>query len=65
MPRRLDPRRIEDVVQALAERVEADGAVYLQDPDQVSSYRMVAGNLRQVALGPDQSIALIESMLVS
>ena len=40
-----------------------DGAVYLQDADQVTTYRMVADNLRQVALGPEQSIALIESML--
>jgi len=41
-----------------------DGAVYLQDSEQVESSRMVAGSLRQVALGPDQSVALIESMLV-
>jgi len=40
-----------------------DGAVYLQDSDQLSTYTMVAGNLQQVALGPDQSVALIESML--
>lgn len=40
-----------------------DGAVYLQDPDQISTYTMVATNLTQVALGPDQSVALIESML--
>lgn len=41
-----------------------DGAVYLQDPDQVRTYRMVASNLQQVALGPEQSIALLESMLM-
>jgi transcriptional regulator with XRE-family HTH domain len=42
-----------------------DGAVYLQDPDQVRSYTMVAGNLQRVALGPEQSVALIQSMITS
>lgn len=41
-----------------------DGAVYLQDRDQIRTYTMVARNLREVALGPEQSVALIESMLV-
>ncbi len=40
-----------------------DGSVYLQDPEQVRTYTMVAGNLEQVALGPDQSVTLVESML--
>ena len=40
-----------------------DGAIYLQEPDQVSTYRMVARDLQQVALGPEQSIAHIEAML--
>ncbi|WP_219414968.1 helix-turn-helix domain-containing protein [Pseudonocardia nigra] len=40
-----------------------DGAVYLQESDQVSTYRMVASDLQQVALGPEQSVALIEAML--
>lgn len=40
-----------------------DGAVYLQDLDQISTSTMVADNLRQVALGPEQSVALIEAML--
>jgi transcriptional regulator with XRE-family HTH domain len=40
-----------------------DGALYLQEPDQVSTYRMVARNLEQVALGPEQSIAHIEAMM--
>jgi len=41
-----------------------DGALYLQDPDQVSTYRMVTRNLEQVALGPEQSIAHIEAMML-
>lgn len=40
-----------------------DGALYLQDPDQVSTYRMVARDLQRVALGPEQSIAHIEAMM--
>jgi len=40
-----------------------DGAVYVQDPDQVRSYTMTAENLQRVALGPDQSAALIRSMM--
>lgn len=42
-----------------------DGAVYLQDPDQVRSYSMVAENLQRVALGPEQSVAFIQSMITS
>ena len=40
-----------------------DGAVYLQDPDQVRTYTMVVESLQRVALGPEQSVALIQSML--
>lgn len=40
-----------------------DGAVYLQDPDQVQTYTMVAENLQRVALGPEQSVAFIQSMI--
>jgi hypothetical protein len=42
-----------------------DGAVYLQDPDQVQTYTMVAENLQRVALGPEQSVAFIQSMIKS
>jgi transcriptional regulator with XRE-family HTH domain len=43
--------------------VEAiDGATYLQEPDQVSTYRWAARDIEQVALGPEQSIAHIEAM---
>jgi transcriptional regulator with XRE-family HTH domain len=40
-----------------------DGALYLQDPDQVATYKLVARDLRQVALGPEQSIAYIQEMV--
>ena len=40
-----------------------DGAVYVQDPDQVASYSVASESLQRVALGPDQSVALIESMI--
>jgi transcriptional regulator with XRE-family HTH domain len=42
-----------------------DGAVYLQDPDQVRTYMMVVDNLQRVALGPERSVALIQSMITS
>jgi len=42
-----------------------DGAVSLQDPDQIRSYTMVAEDLQRVALGPEQSVALIQSMITS
>jgi hypothetical protein len=40
-----------------------DGAVYLQDPDQVDAYTMLAADLAQVAMSPEQSRELIASML--
>ena len=40
-----------------------DGAVYLQDPEQVRTYTMVKDNLQRVALGPERSVALIQSMI--
>jgi transcriptional regulator with XRE-family HTH domain len=39
-----------------------DSAVYVQDPDLVETYNRVAENVQRVALGPERSIALIESM---
>lgn len=42
-----------------------DGAVYLQDPEQVRTYTMVADNVQRVALGPGPSVALIRSMITS
>ncbi|KWX00696.1 XRE family transcriptional regulator [Carbonactinospora thermoautotrophica] len=40
-----------------------DGAVYVQDPDDVRTYKMAAENLQQVALEPDESVAFIKSLL--
>lgn len=40
-----------------------DGAVYLQEETQVEAYTMVASDLAQVAMGPEQSRELIASML--
>ncbi|MEU1587681.1 helix-turn-helix transcriptional regulator [Micromonospora sp. NPDC005710] len=39
-----------------------DGAMYVQDPDGVRTYNMVADNLRQVALSPAESRALIREL---
>jgi transcriptional regulator with XRE-family HTH domain len=40
-----------------------DGAVYLQEPDQVTAYSMVANDLAQVAMSPEQSREHIAAML--
>lgn len=40
-----------------------DGAVYLQDQEQVRSYKLSAENLQQVALGPEKSVELLRSMI--
>jgi transcriptional regulator with XRE-family HTH domain len=40
-----------------------DGALYLQDADQVGTYSMVAKDLQRAALTPERSRALIQSML--
>ncbi|SDK62825.1 hypothetical protein SAMN04487820_11071 [Actinopolyspora mzabensis] len=40
-----------------------EGAMYIQDEEQVDSYTMAAKSLRWVALSPDQSRDLIEDML--
>jgi transcriptional regulator with XRE-family HTH domain len=40
-----------------------DGAVYLQDQEQVRSYKLSADNLQQVALGPEKSVELLRSMI--
>lgn len=39
-----------------------DGAMYVQDPDGVRTYNMVADNLRQAALSPTASLTLIREM---
>lgn len=40
-----------------------EGAVYVQDPDGVATYSMVADNLQRVALDPADSVALIKSLI--
>lgn len=40
-----------------------DGGVYIQDQEQVRSYKLSAENLQRVALGPEKSVALLRSML--
>ncbi|MFI1193899.1 DUF5753 domain-containing protein [Micromonospora sp. NPDC020750] len=39
-----------------------DGAMYVQDPDGVRTHNVVADNLRQVALSPAESRALIREL---
>lgn len=46
---------------AYAERL--DGAVYVQDQDDVRTYKMAVDNLRSVALSAQQSLAFIKSMI--
>jgi transcriptional regulator with XRE-family HTH domain len=46
---------------AYAERV--DGAVYVQDPDDVRTYRMVVENLKLVALSPAKSLNWIRGLI--
>jgi hypothetical protein len=38
-------------------------SVYLQDREQVETYKLVSETLQHVALGPDQSAALVASMI--
>jgi transcriptional regulator with XRE-family HTH domain len=42
-----------------------DGAVYIQDQEQVRSYKLSSENLQRVALGPEKSVALLRSMLTT
>jgi transcriptional regulator with XRE-family HTH domain len=39
-----------------------DGAVYLQDPDQVRTCTLIADQLSRIALDPDSSVELIDSL---
>jgi transcriptional regulator with XRE-family HTH domain len=40
-----------------------DGGVYIQDQEQVRSYKLSSENLQRVALGPEKSVVLLRSML--
>lgn len=46
---------------AFAERI--DGAVYVQDPDDVRTYKMVVENLKLVALSPAKSLSWIRGLV--
>lgn len=52
-----------ETVRSIAYSELHDGAVYVQDPDEVSSYNMAIESLQRVALGPEQSALLIKQML--
>jgi hypothetical protein len=49
-----------DEVRSLAYSETIDSARYVQDPDQVSHYSLVAKQLKEQALDPDQTVELIE-----
>jgi hypothetical protein len=49
-------------VQPLAYVELENGAMYVQEAEQLEAYTMVAQDLKQVALGPEASIAFIEAM---
>lgn len=49
--------------QSIAYSERLDGAVYVQDQDDVHTYRMAADNLRSVALAPAKSLTLIRSQI--
>lgn len=40
-----------------------DGAVYVQDPDDVRTYTLAAENLQHVALPPDESVSFVEALM--
>jgi hypothetical protein len=48
--------------QSIAYSEHLDGAVYVQDQDDVHTYKMAVENLRSVALAPAKSLALIRSL---
>jgi hypothetical protein len=49
-------------VRSLAYTETIDSAIYVQDSEQVHHYDLVAGQLKEVALDPDRSIALIKEI---
>jgi hypothetical protein len=48
--------------QSIAYTEHLDGAVYVQDQDDVHTYKLAVENLRSVALAPAKSLALIRSL---
>jgi transcriptional regulator with XRE-family HTH domain len=49
--------------QSIAYSEHLDGAVYVQDQDDVRTYRMALENLQSVALAPAKSVALIRTLI--
>jgi len=54
-----------DTVRSIGYVELIDGAVYLQDPDQVLTYTIVSKNLSRTALDPERSVELINSMITT
>ncbi|MDQ3577479.1 MAG: helix-turn-helix domain-containing protein [Actinomycetota bacterium] len=52
-----------DQAQSIAYSEHLDGAVYIQDYDDVLTYKLATENLRSVALAPAKSLALIRSLI--
>lgn len=51
--------------QSVAYTEHLDGAVYVQDQDDVHTYKLATENLQSVALAPAKSLALIKSMITA
>jgi transcriptional regulator with XRE-family HTH domain len=49
--------------QSVAYTEHLDGAVYVQDQDDVRTYKMAVENLQSVALAPDKSLSLIKALV--
>ncbi|GGP59537.1 helix-turn-helix domain-containing protein [Saccharothrix coeruleofusca] len=52
-----------DRAQSIAYAERLDGAVYVQDPGDVGTYKMAVDNLRSVALSPQQSLVLVKGLI--
>jgi transcriptional regulator with XRE-family HTH domain len=49
--------------QSIAYTEHLDGAVYVQDQDDLRTYKMAVENVQSVALPPDKSLSLIKAMI--
>lgn len=52
-----------DEARPIAYTEQLDGAVYVQDPDDVRTYTLAAENLQHVALEPAESVALVKALM--
>lgn len=50
-------------VRSVAYVEQLDGAIYVQDPDDVDTYKMTADSVQRVALPPNETLALVESLI--